>query len=225
MLPILKINLTDGTTEEFIIPKEWECDFFGGASLGARILYPHLTKELDPLSPEAPLLFINGPLTGTNGPTTGRFVICGKSPATGLWAESNIGGFWGPELRKAGYDGLWITGKASSPAYLWVEEGRLEVRDAAGLMGRDVYETQELVKAEVGVKSARVAVIGGGRRTRRFICVHLLRPRARGGAHGHGRGDGREKPQGGCRAWYEKNRSDRTLCRIALRSEPRLETG
>lgn len=160
MLPILKLNLTDGTTEEFIIPKEWERDFFGGASLAARILYPHLTADLDPLSPEAPLLFINGPLTGTNGPTTGRFVICGKSPATGLWAESHIGGFWGPELRKAGYDGLWIHGKASSPVYVWVEEGRLQVRDAAQVWGRDVYEAQEIIKAEVGVKSARVAVIG-----------------------------------------------------------------
>jgi aldehyde:ferredoxin oxidoreductase len=160
MLPILKINLTDNTTEEFIIPKEWERDFLGGASLAARILYPHLTQELDPLSPESPLLFINGPLTGTNGPTTGRFVICGKGPATNLWAESNIGGFWGPELRKAGYDGLWITGKAPSPVYVWVEDGRFEVRSAANVWGRDVYQAQEIVKAEVGVKSARVAVIG-----------------------------------------------------------------
>ena len=160
MLPILKINLTDNKTEEFTIPKEWERDFLGGASLAARILYPMLTKELDPLSPEAPLLFINGPLTGTNGPTTGRFVICGKGPATHLWAESNIGGFWGPELRKAGYDGLLITGKASVLSYLWIADGRFDVRDAAGLKGRDVYETQELVKAEIGVKSARVAVIG-----------------------------------------------------------------
>ena len=160
MLPILKINLTDNTTEEFVIPKEWERDYLGGASLAARILYPHLTKELDPLSPESPLLFINGPLTGTNGPTTGRFVICGKSPATHLWAESNIGGFWGPELRKAGYDGLWITGKAQSQVYVWIEEGRFEVRSAANVWGKDVYEAQEIVRAEVGVKSARVAVIG-----------------------------------------------------------------
>ncbi len=160
MLPILKINLTDNTTEEFIIPKEWERDFLGGASLAARILYPILTKELDPLSPESPLLFINGPLSGTNGPTTGRFVICGKSPATNLWAESNIGGFWGPELRKAGYDGLWITGKAQSQVYVWIEEGKFEVRSAAGVWGKNIYEAQEIVKAEVGVKGARVAVIG-----------------------------------------------------------------
>ena len=160
MLPILKIDLTNNTTEDFVIPKEWERDFLGGASLAARILYSVLTKELDPLSPESPLLFINGPLTGTNGPTTGRFVICGKSPATNLWAESNIGGFWGPELRKAGYDGLWITGKAQSPVYLWIEEGRFEVRDAARIWGKDIYITQEMVKEEIGVKGARVAVIG-----------------------------------------------------------------
>jgi len=160
MQPILKIDLTSGTTEEFIIPKEWEHDFLGGASLAARILYPYLTKELDPLSDESPLLFINGPLSGTSGPTTGRFVICGKSPATNLWAESGIGGFWGPELRKAGYDGLWITGKSSSPVYLWVAEGRLEIRNAAHVWGRDVYETQEIIRSEVGVKGARVAVIG-----------------------------------------------------------------
>jgi aldehyde:ferredoxin oxidoreductase len=160
MLPILKLNLTTNTTEEFIIPKEWERDFLGGASLAARMLYSTLTKDLDPLSPESPLLFINGPLTGTNGPTTGRFVICGKGPATGLWAESHIGGFWGPELRKAGYDGLWIYGKAPAWSYVWIQDGRLEVRTAAHLIGKDVYETQELVKAELGVKSARVAVIG-----------------------------------------------------------------
>lgn len=160
MQPILKINLSTGTTEEFIIPKEWERDFLGGASLAARILYPFLTKELDPLSPESPLLFLNGPLSGTAGPTTGRFVICGKSPATNLWAESNIGGFWGPELRKAGYDGLWITGKAQGPVYLWIEEGRLEVRSAASVWGKDVYAAQEIVKEEIGVKGARVAVIG-----------------------------------------------------------------
>src|SRR3990170_3890145 len=160
MQPILKINLTTGTTEEFILPKEWERDFLGGASLAARILYPYLTKELDPLSPESPLLFINGPLSGTSGPTTGRFVICGKSPATGLWAESNIGGFWGPELRMTGYDGLWIVGKAEAPVYLWIDGDRLEVRDAAHLWGRDVYAAQDMVKAETGQKGARVAVIG-----------------------------------------------------------------
>lgn len=160
MQPILKIDLTTGKTEEYHILEKWEKDFLGGASLAARILYSTLTKELDPLSPEAPLLFLMGPMTGTSGPTTGRFVICGKGPATGLWAESNIGGFWGPELRAAGYDGLWITGKASAPVYLWLNGSRLEVRSAAHLWGQDTYSTQDKVKEEVEEKSARVCVIG-----------------------------------------------------------------
>jgi aldehyde:ferredoxin oxidoreductase len=160
MQPILKINLSSGATEEYQIPEEWEKDFLGGASLAARFLYDSLIPELDALSPDSPLLFINGPLTGTAGPTVGRFVICGKGPATGLWAESHIGGFWGPELRFAGYDGLWITGRASEPVYLWIDEGWLEVRKGAHLWGKDTYETQTLIKEEVGRHNARVVTIG-----------------------------------------------------------------
>ena len=160
MQPILKVNLTTGASEEYQIPEKWKKDFLGGASLAARLLYEVLTPELDALSPEAPLLFINGPLTGTIGPTTGRFVICGKGPATGLWAESNIGGFWGPELRFAGYDGLWITGHASAPVYLWLQGKNLEVREATHLWGSDTYETQTRIQEEVGDKKARVATIG-----------------------------------------------------------------
>jgi len=102
MQPILKINLSSNTIETFSIPAEFERDFLGGASLAARLLFDSLTPELDPFSPESPLLILNGPLSGTAGPTVGRFVVCGKSPATGLWAESNCGGFFGPELRMAG---------------------------------------------------------------------------------------------------------------------------
>jgi aldehyde:ferredoxin oxidoreductase len=160
MQPIFKVDLTTGKTEEYRFPEAWEKDYLGGASLAARLLYDFLTPELDALSPDAPLLFMNGPLTGTAGPTVGRFVICGKGAATGLWAESNIGGFWGPELRFAGFDGLWITGKAREPVYLWIDEGKLEVRSAAHLWGKDTYETQALIKEEVGRKNARVAVIG-----------------------------------------------------------------
>ena len=160
MQPILKIDLTTGKTEEYRIPSQWEKDFLGGASLAARILYASLTRELDPLSLEAPLLFMTGPMTGTSGPTTGRFVVCGKGPATGLWAESNIGGFWGPELRAAGYDGLWITGEASAPVYLWLDGKELEVRSATHLWGQNTYTTQEQIKEEVAQKSARVCTIG-----------------------------------------------------------------
>ena len=160
MQPILKIDLSTGNSKIYKIPEEWERGFLGGASLAARLLYPYLTKELDPFSPEAPLLFLNGPLTGTSGPTVGRFVVCGKSPATGLWAESNCGGFWGPELRFAGYDGLWLTGKAEELIYLWIEDGRLAFRNAAHLWGKDTYETQESIKQEINQKGIHVACVG-----------------------------------------------------------------
>ena len=160
MQPILKIDLFRRSAEEYRIPEEWERAFLGGASLAARLLYPYITPELDPFSAEAPLLFLNGPLTGTSGPTVGRFVVCGKGPATSLWAESNCGGFWGPELRSCGYDGLWITGKAQEPVYLWLYGHQLEFRPAENLWGKDTYETQTLVKQGTIEKGTHVAVIG-----------------------------------------------------------------
>jgi len=159
MQPILTVNLSTREIDIFNIPADWVRDYLGGSSLAPRILYEELTPDLDPLSPEAPLLFLNGPLTGTAGPAVGRFVVCSRSPATGLWAESNCGGFWGPELRKAGYDGLWVSGRADHPVYLWIEDDHFEVRDASHLWGLETYETQAEVLAELGQR-ARVAVIG-----------------------------------------------------------------
>jgi aldehyde:ferredoxin oxidoreductase len=90
----------------------------------------------------------------------GRFVVCGKSPATHLWAESNCGGFWGAELRFCGYDGLWITGRAERPVYLWLQDDRLEFRPAEQVWGRDTYASQAAIKAEIGVPGAHVLTIG-----------------------------------------------------------------
>lgn len=160
MQPVLTINLSTKQIGAFDIPQDWERQFLGGASLAARMLYDTLTPQLEALSPEAPLLFLNGPLTGTVGPAVGRFVICGRSPATGLWAESNCGGFWGPELRKAGYDGLWITGQAENPVFLWIDDGEVTIRPAKHLWGLDTYQTQEAVQTELGRSKVRVASIG-----------------------------------------------------------------
>jgi aldehyde:ferredoxin oxidoreductase len=160
MQPILRVNLTTQEIDTYRVPADWEHDYLGGASLGARILYDSLTRELDPFAPESPILILNGPLTGTAGPAVGRFVVCGKSPLTGLWAESNCGGFWGPELRKAGFDGVWLTGKADNPVYLWINNSSIEIRDAAALWGQDTYEIQRTLKAETGVQGIRVLGIG-----------------------------------------------------------------
>ena len=160
MQPILKINLSSGEISRIEVPPAWQQAFLGGASLAARLLYTHLTPGLDPLSPQAPLLFLNGPLSGTSGPAVGRFVVCGRSPATGLWAESNCGGFWGPELRMAGYDGLWVEGCAQVPVFLWIQDGQVEIRPAAHMWGLDTYQTQEIIETELGAGKVRVASIG-----------------------------------------------------------------
>jgi aldehyde:ferredoxin oxidoreductase len=160
MQPILTVDLTNRKTSRLDIPKEWERAYLGGASLAARILYDHLVPELDPLSPQAPLLFLNGPLSGTAGPAVGRYVVCGRSPATKLWGESNCGGFWGVELRKTGFDGLMIVGKASEPIYLWINDGEVSIEPAEHLTGLDTYQTQDSILDEIGIPGTRVACIG-----------------------------------------------------------------
>jgi len=158
--PILKVDLSKKTIDEINIPSQWEYEYIGGASLSARLLFEKLVQDLDPFSPEAPLLFMNGPLSGTAGPAVGRFVICGRSPATGLWGESNCGGFWGPELRKAGYDGLWIEGCAPNPVYLLITDHQVEIRDGSFLWGLDTYATQSRLHQELENPGFRIASIG-----------------------------------------------------------------
>jgi aldehyde:ferredoxin oxidoreductase len=160
MQPILAVDLTNAKIGQVEVPRDWERDYLGGASLAARLLYEDLVPEMDPLAPESPLLFLNGPLTGTAGPAVGRFVICGKSPATGLWAESNCGGFWGPELRMAGFDGLLIRGRSDHPVYLWIKDDQVQIRPAGHLWGLDTYTAQSAIQKEIKIPNLRVADIG-----------------------------------------------------------------
>jgi aldehyde:ferredoxin oxidoreductase len=160
---MLKVDLSTGAVERTQLPPETVCDFVGGSGLGARLLADELLQSgpRPPLDPASPLLFVTGPLTGTAGPTTGRFTVCGRSPQTGLWGESNIGGFVGPELRFAGWDMLWVTGSAPNPVYLWICDDVVEIRSAAHFWGQaDTLETQRLIRQEVGQPQAKVACIG-----------------------------------------------------------------
>jgi aldehyde:ferredoxin oxidoreductase len=158
---LLKIDLTSHDIQIDRIPDDYIRDYIGASGLAARLLWDTLDPSIDPLDPRSPLLWITGPLTGTGGPTTGRFTICGRSPQTGLWGESNIGGFVGPELRCAGFDAVWITGRAEQPLYLWIRDGQVELRPAGHLWGQaDTYTVQGLIRTEVGEPRARVASIG-----------------------------------------------------------------
>jgi len=157
---LLRVDLSSGTIEDEPLNPDWARQFVGGSGLAARYLYDLITSQTDPLGADNPLMFMTGPLVGTTAPSCGRYVVCARSPLTGIWGESNSGGYWGPELKFAGYDGILLTGRAAHPVYLWIKDGVAELRDAGHLQGQDSYQTQESIRQELGEPKARVACIG-----------------------------------------------------------------
>ncbi len=158
---LLVVDLTSGELKEEPLDPNLAHDFVGGAGYAARYLYHELGPDTDPLGPENTLMFMTGPLVGTRAPSCGRHEVCGLSPLTGIWAESNSGGFWGAELRFAGYDGIVIRGRAETPVWLSIAEGQSPaLHDATALWGLDHYQTQQRLRDELDDQKVRVASIG-----------------------------------------------------------------
>ncbi|OQY21470.1 MAG: aldehyde ferredoxin oxidoreductase [Chloroflexi bacterium] len=157
---ILRVDLSAKKLWGEPLNEEYARAFVGGSGLAARYLYDMVDTDTDPLGPDNPLVFMTGPLVGTPMPSAGRCSVCALSPLTRIWGESNTGGFFGPELRFAGYDGIIITGQAEKPVWLSIVAGQAELHDGADLWGSDSYETQEWVREALGEPKARVACIG-----------------------------------------------------------------
>ncbi|MBU1159285.1 MAG: aldehyde ferredoxin oxidoreductase family protein [Candidatus Thermoplasmatota archaeon] len=157
---VLRVDLTNEKISTEPLNKEWAKQYVGGKGLGAKYLFEELKPGTDPLSPDNILSVWTGPLVGTLVPLTSRYVIVTKSPLTGTFLDSYAGGFFGPEIKYSGFDGLIITGKAPKPVYLWLDDGKAEIRDAKNIWGKDTYATEEIVRKETGQKMARVASIG-----------------------------------------------------------------
>ncbi|MFN2108951.1 MAG: aldehyde ferredoxin oxidoreductase family protein [Anaerolineae bacterium] len=157
---ILRVDLTAGTVREEPLNEAYAREFVGGSGLAARYACDMVTSETDPLGPENPLIFMTGPMVGTAMPSAGRYSVCALSPITGLWGEANSGGFFGPELRFAGYDGIIITGQSDCPVWLSITEEEVALYEAADLWGLDSYTTQECVRGLMDESRARVACIG-----------------------------------------------------------------
>jgi aldehyde:ferredoxin oxidoreductase len=157
---ILRLDLSSGRLWDEPLNEKYAREFIGGSGLAARYLYDLIDADTDPLSPEAPLFFLTGPLVGTSMPSAGRYSVCGRSPLTGIWGEANSGGFFGPELRYAGYDGILITGKAEGPVWLSIVDGKAELHEASKVWGCDIYETQLRIQQIMGDAKVRVACIG-----------------------------------------------------------------
>jgi len=155
---ILKINCSDQTISEEDLDWDIIQNFLGGAGYAVQHLYKGIDEKTDPLGPENPLFFMTGPLTGTPAPAAGRWVVCAKSPATGIWGESNCGGHFGAELKFSGFDGIILEGKADHPVYMDITNDHYTVRDATSLWGLGILETHRRLKKEDPL--ARVACIG-----------------------------------------------------------------
>ncbi len=156
---LLKVDLGTKEISDEALDEDIAKNFLGGSGYSCRYLYDKLNKDTDPLSPENILMFMTGPICGSNAPTSGRFTVCAKSPYTGIWGESNCGGFLGPELKKAGYDGIVISGASDNPVYLEITNDGIEIKDASDLWGKGTFETSEILKGKLD-NLARVACIG-----------------------------------------------------------------
>ena len=177
---LLRVNLTEGTITTEALRKPWTEEYIGARGLGSKYLYEEVGPAVDPLSPENKIIFATGPLTGTLATSGGRYNVVTKGPLTGTIAASNSGGYWGPELKYAGYDMIIIEGKAAEPAYLWIFNDRVELRCAAKLWGKSTHEATDIIVSETDPE-AKVACIGpAGEKLVKFACVINDKHRAAG---------------------------------------------
>jgi aldehyde:ferredoxin oxidoreductase len=181
---ILEVDLGQGTTRDLPIPENTFRRYLGGRGLGARLLYDMLPAGTDPLSPDNLLIFLTGPLTGSMATGSSKFVVVTKSPATHGWCDSYSSGRISVQLKKVGYDGMVVRGRANHPCYLRIDEKGVAIRDAGHLWGKDSFETETMLKEAEGDSSVGVSSIGpAGEKLVKFACINsdLYRQAGRGG--------------------------------------------
>jgi aldehyde:ferredoxin oxidoreductase len=186
---ILEVDLTTETIRTTELDRELARQFIGGKGLGAAMLSLHTEAGADPLGPENPLFFMTGPLTGTSAPTSGRWCVVTKSPLTGFFLDSHVGGYFGYEMKRAGYDIIQITGKANRPVYLSIEDGAVTIKDAANLWGLGTVQTVRDLRREHNNDKLRIASIGpAGENLVKFAMINIdsHEQKERGGQAGRG---------------------------------------
>jgi aldehyde:ferredoxin oxidoreductase len=170
-----KVLRVDLTREKMVIEKidETFCrKYLGGAGFIAHYLLAEVNQGIDPLGPENKLIFALGPLTGLPLGGCARHTVGGKSPLTGGIAKAEVGEHWGSQLKRAGFDALIIEGKAKGPVYLHIHGGKVTIRDANHLWGKNTKETQESIRAELADNRVRIAMIGpGGENKVKYACI------------------------------------------------------
>ena len=177
----LKVDLSTGAMGDWSITDRMTRAYIGGATLAAALIYDHVVPGMDPLAPESPLVFATGPLTGTQIPMVSRYAVCAISPLTGFWGEATSGGKFPFRLKGTGYDGIFITGRATTPVALVVEKDGARLVDADDMWGLDSYATQAALAERLPTKSFSTACIGpAGERQVRYAAIMNDRGRAAG---------------------------------------------
>ncbi len=157
---IAYINLSTGEIDIKPIPVEVRKKFIGGRGLDAYLLYNHSKKGCDPLGPDNPLIVSGGILTATCASATARTHVMAKSPLTGLLGSCNMGGFFAPEMAWAGFHHLVIKGKAKKPVYIYLHNGKVEIRDAANVWGKTTTDAQWAIRDELNDQEVKSMVCG-----------------------------------------------------------------
>lgn len=169
---VLRVNLTEMTSEIEPLNMEWAQQYLGERGLGTKYLYENMDPAVDSLAPENVLIFATGPLTGTMASTSGRYAVITKGALTNAVACSNSGGKFGAELKFAGYDLLLLEGRAPHPVYLHIFDDRIDIVDANEIWGQSVWETEDWIKSRHQDPLIKVASIGvAGENGVRFACV------------------------------------------------------
>ncbi|MCK5095467.1 MAG: aldehyde ferredoxin oxidoreductase, partial [Spirochaetes bacterium] len=157
---VLRVNLSKKEILTEPLTEELRYNFIGGRGINSKILYDETGPNTDPLGPENRLIIGAGPLTGTPVPTSGRYTVTAKSPLTGILGDGNAGGTFGAELKYAGYDHLIIRGRSEKPVYLLIDDDNVKLKDARHLWGKNTFETEIILKEELGNTEIRVLSIG-----------------------------------------------------------------
>lgn len=169
---ILRINLETASIKEERLGEEFYRRYFGGRALIAYYLLNELKPGVDPLDPDNLLIFATGVLTGHPFSGSGRNSVGGKSPLTEAYGDSEVGGYWGAELKKTGFDAIIIESASEEPVYLWIHNGKPEIKSAKHLWGKPTAEVEHKIRKELGEPAARVAQIGpAGERLVRYACI------------------------------------------------------
>jgi aldehyde:ferredoxin oxidoreductase len=177
---ILRVNLTSGEIWAESLNPAWARQTLGGAGLATRYLFELTSPGIDPLGADNVLIFMTGALTGTSSASASRYSIVAKSPQTNLWGQSNSGGFFGPVLKRSGYDGVIFQGVSPRPVYLLILDGKAELRDASQLWGMTVPECDDRLQSEIG-NPVNVACIGpAGEKLVRYAAIMNNKSRAAG---------------------------------------------